>query len=189
MLNPSNIQQLKMLEFGDITSTLEDTIGTFEWSSLQDSVNKAKTIILVGHGGNLAVADHISVDITRLTNYQKSTICPGSAIVATSFINDSTFDNWMTCWLKSLLPSLDIQQTLLIGISSSGRSDDISNLFQEAEKINMKTALITAKKSEKIKSDIQVVTNAKSYHSSEIIALALGYQLVHGFGYNCPDIG
>ena len=38
------------------------------------------------------------------------------------------------------------------------------------------------------KSDIQVITEAKSYHSSEIIALALGYQLVHGFGYNCPNI-
>ena len=188
MLNQSNIQQLKMLEFGDITGTLEDTINTFEWSSLQDSFNKSKTIILVGHGGNLAVADHIAVDITRLTNYKKSTICPGSAIVATSFINDTTFDNWMTCWLKSLLPSLDVKQTLIIGISSSGRSNDISRLFQEAEKKNIKTALITAKKSEKIKSDIQVVTNAKSYHSSEIIALALGYQLVHGFGYNCPDI-
>ena len=72
MLNQSNIQQLKMLEFGDITGTLEEVINTFEWSMLQDSFNKAKTILLVGHGGNLAVADHISVDITRLTNYKKS---------------------------------------------------------------------------------------------------------------------
>ena len=189
MLNQSNIQQLKMLEFGDITGTLEEVINTFEWSMLQDSFNKAKTILLVGHGGNLAVADHIAVDITRLTNYKKSTICPSSAIVATSYVNDIGFDSWMNCWLKSLLPSLEVEQTLLIGISSSGRSKDISNLFQEAQKENIKTAIITAKKSEKIKSNIQVVTNAKSYHSSEIIALALGYQLVHGFGYNCPDIG
>ena len=188
MLNSSNIKHLNMLEFGDITGTLKETIDTLEWSLLQDNFNKSKTIILVGHGGNLAVADHISVDITRLTNYKKSTICPGSAIAATSFINDTSFNDWMTCWLKSLLPTLDIEQTLLIGISSSGKSSDISNLFEEAGKNNIKTALITAKSSETIKSDIQVVTNAESYHSSEIIALALGYQLVHGFGYNCPKI-
>ena len=188
MLNQSNIKQLNMLEFGDITGTLKQTIATPEWSILQDSFNEAKTIILVGHGGNLAVADHISVDITRLTNYKKSTICPGSAILATSYINDTSFNDWMTCWLKSLLPSIDVEQTLMIGISSSGRSNDISNLFLEAERDNIKTGLITAKSSSTIKSDIQVVTNAMSYHSSEIIALALGYQLVHGFGYNCPSI-
>ena len=188
MLNQSNIKQLNMLEFGDITGILKKTIATPEWSNLQDSFNEAKTIILVGHGGNLAVADHISVDISRLTNYKKSTICPGSAIVATSYINDTSFNDWMTCWLKSLLPSLDVEQTLIIGISSSGRSNDISNLFLEAERRNIKTSLITAKSSLTIKSDIQVVTNAISYHSSEIIALALGYQLVHGFGYSCPRI-
>ena len=121
-------------------------------------IHLIQTIILVGHGGNLEVADHISVDITRLTNYKKSTICPGSAILATSYINDTSFDDWMTCWLKSLLPSLDVEQTLMIGISSSGRSDDISNLFLEAKQKNIKTALITAKLSITIKSDIQVVT-------------------------------
>ena len=188
MLNQPNIEQLNMLEFGDITGTLRDTIRTIQWSKLQDSFNKSKTIILVGHGGNLAVADHISVDITRLTKYKKSTICPGSAILATSYINDTSFDTWMTCWLKSLMPSINVDETLLIGISSSGRSGDISSLFTEAKANNIKTALITAKPSERIESDIEVVTKAKSYHSSEIVALALGYQLVHGFGYNCPEI-
>ena len=94
----------------------------------------------------------------------------------------------MTKWLKSLIKSINISETLLIGISSSGKSSDISELFKEAKIHNLETALITAKPSDQIKSDIQVITEAKSYHSSEIVALALGYQLVHGFGYNCPNI-
>ena len=161
MINQS-IKQKNILKFGDITGLVTQTISTYAWENLQSCFNKSKTIILVGHGGNLAIADHISVDITRLTNFEKSTICPGSAIAATSHINDSGF--------------------------SSGRSKDISELFKEANLQNIKTALITAKPSKEINSDIQVVTYAESYHSSEIIALALGYQLVHGFGFNCPDI-
>ena len=188
MLEQPSIKQKNILEFGDLTGTIEKTIASKEWEKLQKSFNKSKTIILVGHGGNLAVADHIAVDITRLTNFKKSTICPGSAIAATSYINDTNFDEWMSRWFKSLINSIKREETLLIGISSSGRSNDISNLFNTAYLENIETALITAKPSLKIKSNIQVVTNAETYHSSEIIALALGYQLVHGYGYNCPKI-
>ena len=188
MLERTPIKQKNILEFGDLTGTIEKTIATREWEELQDLFNKSKTIILVGHGGNLAIADHIAVDITRLTNFEKSTICPGSAIVATSHINDTNFDEWMVRWFKSLIKSISREETLLIGISSSGGSNDISKLFDEAYLQNIKTALITAKSTTKIKSNIQVITNAETYHSSEIIALALGYQLVHGYGYNCPKI-
>ena len=87
----------------------------------------------------------------------------------------------MVLWLKSIINSLNFDKTLLIGISSSGRSNDIANLFLQAKKYGIKTALITAKKSFSIEKDIEVVTNTESYHSSEIVALALGYQLVHGF--------
>ncbi len=177
-----------ILKFGDLNSILEETINSYEWSSLQDVFNESSNICLVGHGGNLAVADHMAADLTRLTNFEKSTFCPGSAIMGTSFINDSNFDNWMVLWLKSIINSLKGQKTLIIGISSSGRSKDIENLFNEAKKYDIKTCLITAKNSLSISADIEVVTKTESYHSSEVVALALGYQLVHGFGFTCPDI-
>ena len=176
------------LEFGDISKTIKQIVESNEWSTLQESFNYSENIGLVGHGGNLAVADHMSADITRLTDFKKSTFCPGSAIMSTSFINDSNFDQWMVLWLKSIINSLNFDKTLLIGISSSGRSNDIANLFLQAKKYGIKTALITAKKSFSIEKDIEVVTNTESYHSSEIVALALGYQLVHGFGHTCPVI-
>ena len=40
----------------------------------QKDFNKSKIIFIVGNGGNLAVADHGSVDITRLSD--KLAICP-----------------------------------------------------------------------------------------------------------------
>ena len=177
-----------ILQFGDISKTIKNVVESEEWSELQNIFNISDNIGIVGHGGNLAVADHMSADITRLTDFKKSTFCPGSAIISTSFINDSSFDQWMVLWLKSIINSLNFEKTLLIGISSSGRSQDIANLFLEAKKYGIKTALISAKASHNIEKDIEVVTNTESYHSSEIVALALGYQLVHGFGHTCPLI-
>ena len=177
-----------ILQFGDISKTIKNVVESEEWSELQNIFNISDNIGIVGHGGNLAVADHMSADITRLTDFKKSTFCPGSAIISTSFINDSSFDQWMVLWLKSIINSLNFEKTLLIGISSSGRSQDIANLFLEAKKYGIKTALISAKTSHNIEKDIEVVTNTESYHSSEIVALALGYQLVHGFGHTCPLI-
>ena len=39
-------------------------------------------IFLFGHGGNLGVADHAAIDMSRLTD--KNVIAPGSGVLATS---------------------------------------------------------------------------------------------------------
>ncbi len=184
-LNP-NLTTTHLLDFGDISSIIANTSQTKEWINLQENFNLKSTIVVVGHGGNLAVSDHIAADITRLTEFTKKTLCPGSAIQATSFINDSSFEEWLVCWLKS--QPINHSDTLILGISSSGRSKDIEKLFKYANNLNIYTSLITAKPSEII-SDSQIVTNCQSYHGSELVALGLGYQLVHGCGYTCPKIG
>jgi hypothetical protein len=48
----------------------------------------------------MGVADHTAVDMTRLSNGTKNAMCPGSCIVATSLINDTSFDQWMVAWLQ-----------------------------------------------------------------------------------------
>ena len=120
--------------------------------------------------------------------YKKSTICPGSAIAATSFINDSDFSHWMALWFQSILNLVNPNNSLIIGISSSGNSKDIAELFDYIKNKGFYTALITAKTSQIIKSDIEICTGCSTYHASELVALGLGYQLVHGFGYICPNI-
>ena len=177
-----------ILNFGNINSILESTVSSSSWLSTQEKFNQVNNIVILGHGGNLAVADHIGVDIARLTKYSKQTFVPGSAIVCTSFINDTSFDDWMKNWFASLNSILKPENTLVIGISSSGRSKDIARAFDYCLEQGYVTSLITAKKSTLIKSTYEVVTNCSSYHTSEIVALALGYQLVHATGFNCPEI-
>ena len=108
-----------MLEIGNIDKLIEELKQNQEWNDLQQKFNDCNSIVYVGHGGNLAIADHIAVDTVRLTQNKKATFSPGSAIAATSFINDSDFEQWLVNWFKSISSLLDTSKTVIIGISSS----------------------------------------------------------------------
>ena len=80
---------------------------------------------LVGNGGNLAVCDHGAIDIARLTN--KSASAPGSGILSSSLINDTSTNSGKE-WIQICLRGFDknhISDSLLIGVSSSGYSKNI----------------------------------------------------------------
>lgn len=89
-----------MLNFENIGDRFVKVVHTDEWKDLQDKYNMCDDIYVLGHGGNMAIADHTAVDMTRLSNGTKNAICPGSCIVATSLINDMSFDQWMVSWLQ-----------------------------------------------------------------------------------------
>ena len=78
-----------MLNIENIGQKFKDVVSSPEWIEFQEKFNNCDDIYVLGHGGNLAVADHTAVDITRLSNGQKNAMCPSSAVVATSYINDS----------------------------------------------------------------------------------------------------
>ena len=91
-----------MLNFENIDEKFVEIVHSEEWQQLQKKFNEANDIYVLGHGGNLAVADHAAVDITRLSNGSKNAMCPGSGVVATSLINDSSFEQWMVQWLSAM---------------------------------------------------------------------------------------
>jgi len=181
-----------MLDFEDIGNRFINITQTKQWQELQDKFNKCNDIYVLGHGGNLAIADHAAVDITRLSNGTKNAMCPGSAIVATSLINDTSFDQWMVTWLSqrtSTKNKSQMKKSLVLGVSSSGKSQDIIKALQWSSDNNMQVAMITSCEiPEKIKSLTQVVLGAKYYHTAEVLTLLLSYELTHGSGKVCPPI-
>ena len=160
---------------------------------MQEKFNLSNDIYVLGHGGNMAVADHTAVDMTRLSNGTKNAICPGSCIVATSLINDTNFDQWMVAWLQqrtSTRTKSQMKTSLVYGISSSGKSMDVIKALQWASDNGMQTCLITAKPiAADIKDLTQVVLNVEYYHTAECLSLLLQYELTHGSGNECPPIG
>ena len=69
-------------------------VDSVEWKKLEKDFINMDHILIIGNGGNMSIADHAAVDISRLTD--KNAICPGSAIVATSIISDYSFEIWLT---------------------------------------------------------------------------------------------
>ena len=182
-----------MLNFENIDEKFVDVVHSKEWQELQEKYNKCNDIYVLGHGGNMGVADHTAVDMTRLSNGTKNAMCPGSCIVATSLINDTNFDQWMVSWLQqrtSTRTKSQMSKSLVYGISSSGKSKDVIKALQWATDNGMRACLITAKSIDmEIKNLTQVVLNVDFYHTAECLSLLLQYELTHGSGNVCPPIG
>ena len=182
-----------MLNFENIGDKFVSVVGTAEWKELQAQFNECEDIYVLGHGGNLAVADHAAVDMTRLSNGTKNAISPGSAIVAPSLINDTSFDQWMVSWLSartSTRTEAQMKKSLVLGVSSSGKSTDIIKALQWASSNGMQIALITSYPlAMEVNGLTQVVLGADYYHTAEVLTLLLTYELTHGSGNTCPPIG
>lgn len=137
----------------------------------------------------MAVCDHGAIDIARLTD--KNASAPGSGILASSLINDATHDLWVKNWLAISMRSMTEQnknETMLIGVSSSGYSKNICLALNLASENNMKTLLISAQEP-KIKGNYNTIKlNVNEYHTSEVLTLSLFYQLIHEAGFACPTI-
>ena len=182
-----------MLNFENIGEKFVRIVNTSEWKDLQEKFNNSNDIYVLGHGGNLAVADHAAVDITRLSNGTKNAICPGSAVVATSLINDSSFEQWMVQWLScrtATRTKSQMKKSLVLGISSSGNSTDVLKGLQWAKDHGMEIAMLTSMDIPmEISGLTKVVLGAEYYHTAEVLTLLLTYELTHGSGNICPPIG
>jgi phosphoheptose isomerase len=182
-----------MLDIENFGQRFVEIVNSPEWEEFQEKFNNCDDIYVLGHGGNLAVADHTAIDITRLSGGQKNAMCPGSATVATSLINDTNFDQWMVDWLRArttVRTEQQMKRSLVYGISSSGRSTDVLKALQWASANGMQTVLITGQPMVgKVPGLTSVVLGTEYYHTTEVLTLLLQYQLTHGSGRECPPIG
>ena len=122
-----------IIDIEEINDKFYKIVNSKEWKELQIKFNHCNEIYVIGHGGNLAIADHTAVDITRLSNGQKSAVCPSSSVLATSLINDSDFDQWIVNWLSyrtGVRNKSQMSKSLVYGISSSGKSRDVLKALQ-----------------------------------------------------------
>ncbi len=181
---------MDIVNFENIGSKINEIICSKEFYKLQKLFNKCEHIFFIGNGGNLAIADHAAIDTSRLTN--KNAKAPGSGILTTSIIADTNFPVWLENWIKMSTRGLKKQNCLVIGLScsSSGESSNaLMNAINFADKAGMSTALVSAQdKGDLPTKTIPIVQNAIYYHTSEVVSLALTYQLIHGAGFKCPSI-
>ena len=118
------------LDINGFEKKFDLTLDSEPWKQIQTDFISSKRIMIVGNGGNLAVADHAAIDVARLTN--KSAFAPGSGILASSLIHETSHDEWVKNWVAISMRGIKdelFSETMLIGISSSGISNNIKKLF------------------------------------------------------------
>tara|TARA_Y100000310_G_C20483650_1_gene715880 strand:- start:278 stop:667 length:390 start_codon:yes stop_codon:yes gene_type:complete len=59
-----------MFDIENIEQKFKDVVSSSEWTEFQEKFNNCDDIYVIGHGGNLAIADHTAVDylLQTITN-------------------------------------------------------------------------------------------------------------------------
>ena len=189
-MSQKSIEKEKLI-IPNLNLKFEETLKQPIWIELEETYKNCSRISFFGNGGNLAVSDHAAIDTSRLTN--KLGLCPGSGILASSLINDKGHDKWLEKWVEITSRGLTdeiMKKSLFIGISSSGKSENVVSALNYASYIGANAFLITASSIKTNKSINFKFCNLKvdEYHSSEVFTLLLTYQLIHSGGFKCPSI-
>ena len=179
-----------MLDIENFEQKFKSIISSDNWRKVESLFKKAENIFMFGNGGNLAIADHAAIDVSRLTD--KNCIAPGSGITATSIIGDKDAESWFETWLKYRLRGLDTSKCMVISFScsTSGTSSNASiKALSYAAELGIPAVLISAQP--KVDLDERIISisqNVSLYHTSEIMSLTLTYQLTHSAGFECPSV-
>ena len=102
---------------------------------LVEAVSNARRVYLIGNGGSYANAVHIANDLISV-GVKAYTLDPATL---TAFANDHGYENVFSRWLLIVGERGD----LLIALSGSGTSENIIQAIQAAQRIGMKTWLVS----------------------------------------------
>lgn len=94
------------------------------YNNALDIIKKSSRIFFIGNGGSNAICSHMAEDFMKIG--KKPTFSFSDAALITCFSNDYGYDNAMKEWIKFHFKESD----LLIAISSSGESKNITNCVE-----------------------------------------------------------
>ena len=98
--------------------------------ALVSASENGKKVIIAGNGGSAAIASHFSVDLTKNAGIRSINFNESDLI--TCFANDYGYEHWV----EKALEFYGDEGDVLIGISSSGSSENILNGCRIARKKN-----------------------------------------------------
>jgi D-sedoheptulose 7-phosphate isomerase len=96
---------------------------------LLEKIRKARHVFIIGNGGSYANAQHVQNDLLSV-GIQAFTLDPATL---TAFANDFGYENVFSRWLETVGTEGD----LLIALSGSGRSKNILNAIDTADRKGM----------------------------------------------------
>lgn len=178
----------KIVVFENLEEKFNRICNSAEWKNLADIFKKSKRVYLIGNGGLHYVAEHAAADCTRLIPGKVVETLSSNGLI-TSIGNDDGYENLFLKYLEKSLLKEDITDTLVIGLSCSGNSKNITRALSWAKNQNASTFMISGKKSKRLDREVSdIVIDCDYFHTAEVIILMLFYQMIHEAGSECPTI-
>ena len=174
---------LPLTNFEDLEAKFNTAVKSEQYGTLVDLCKKHSEIYVIGNGGLHYVASHMATDMSRLLK-DKYCYSFDSFGFITSSANDFGFDSIFEKWLINCVPNN--QKSLLIGLSCSGKSQNILNAFDYVRQLGWDIYFVTGKPSPPTYDSLTI--NAKHFHTVETFCLMLFYELIHSLGGVCPNI-
>tara|TARA_R110002012_G_scaffold123877_1_gene274536 strand:- start:1549 stop:2163 length:615 start_codon:yes stop_codon:yes gene_type:complete len=184
---------MRHIDFENIEEKFDNALSDPKWKKLSDDFKQSDDIYLVANGGLWAVANHAADDCTRLfvkAGIKKSVSTMESQCLMTSLANDYGWNNLFLRWLELQKNSGKMgKKPMVIGLSCSGSSKNVISCCHWAAENNYKTAMISGQTRGVLSDAVnEVDLNCKYFHTVEVLALILFYDLIHDLGAQCPSI-
>lgn len=100
-------------------------------SMLETIHSKEKKVMFMGNGASASIANHISVDLTKIAGIRAINFNEANLITCLS--NDFGYENWMAKAIEMYQDQGDV----VILISSSGKSPNVINAAKYARKLKL----------------------------------------------------
>lgn len=177
-----------MIDFENIDEKLKQVCETEQWKKLVNKFKNAKKIYFIGNGGLHFTAAHAATDCTRLID-NKSCYSFDTTGYITSCANDHGYENIFIRWLETSVIKEEIKDSLVIGMSCSGNSKNITRCLSWANSQKFETFMISGRKSKRLESGLdEIDLQCNFFHTVEVLCLVLFYQMIHEMGSKCPSI-
>jgi len=133
-----------------------------------DCYKNGGKVVLFGNGGSAADAQHIAAELVGKFKLERKSL-PAIALttntsILTSIANDYDFDKIFERQIESMVDDKDI----VIGISTSGNSENVFRGIMAAKKIGAKTVAFTSKSGGKLKDKVDILLNIPSDNTPRI---------------------
>jgi len=152
---------------------LKKLVDEIDLNFVKKTVEKIKNIkkrngkiLIIGNGGSISTANHISVDLTK--NAKIPTIQPYNDNLITCYANDYGYENWVYKLIEYFLTKKD----MAIFLSVSGNSKNLIKAANLCSKSKIEFISLTGfKKQNKLSkiSKFNYSVNSKSYNQVEAI--------------------
>ena len=176
------------IDFENIDQKLQETVERKIWKELINKFKNCKKIYLIANGGLHFTAAHAATDCTRLIP-NKTVYSFDTTGYITSCANDYGYENLFIRWLETSVIEEEIKDSMVIGMSCSGNSKNVTRCLSWANSKGYETFMISGKKSKRLQPDINEINlECKYFHTVEVLCLVLFYQIIHEMGCECPSI-